>query len=153
MATDMMISEADEKEFSEFLHAQIREYNDSQSPHHRQAHQPGGVKPLHVILKDAAGKMIGGLVASTYWDGLEIAYLFVPDSWRRRGIGTALLQAAEAAAVEGGAKQAFLTTFEFQARAFYEGHGYTVVGKLAGYPPGSAYYWMRKDLAPQGQDL
>jgi hypothetical protein len=42
-----------------------------------------------------------------------------------------------------------LTTFEFQARTFYEIHGYTIAGRMEDYPPGSSYYWMRKELAPE----
>ena len=42
----------------------------------------------------------------------------------------------------------FLTTFEFQARAFYEARVYREAGRLVGYPPGSTYYWMRKELLP-----
>jgi hypothetical protein len=39
-----------------------------------------------------------------------------------------------------------LTTYSFQARGFYEKEGYSVVGEMAGYPPGATYFWMRKDL-------
>lgn len=147
MTLDVTVSEADEKEFAEFLHAQIREYNNRRSFHHRQARLPGAVKPLRVMLKDKASQVIGGLAAHTYWDWLEIDDFFVPDDWRGQGIGTSLLQTAETIAVRRGVRQCFLSTFEFQARAFYEKRGYRVVGKLEGYPPGSTYVWMRKDLA------
>jgi GNAT superfamily N-acetyltransferase len=147
MTLDVTVSEADEKEFAEFLHAQIREYNNRQSHHHRQARQPGAVKPLHVMLKNKAGRVIGGLAAHTYWDWLEIDDFFVPDDLRGKGIGTTLLQTAETIAVRRGVSKCFLSTFEFQAQAFYEKRGYSVVGKLEGYPPGSTFFWMRKDLA------
>jgi GNAT superfamily N-acetyltransferase len=147
MMIDITISEADEKEFAEFLHAQIREHNNRHSSHHWEARQPGAIRPLHVVLKDETGKVVGGLSAHTYWDWLEIDDFFVPDGLRGRGIGSSLLQTAETIAVRRGAKHCFLSTFAFQARAFYEKHGYTVVGELDGYPPGSAYYWMRKDLS------
>lgn len=147
MTLDATVSEADEKEFAEFLHAQIREYNNRQSLHHRQVRRPGAVKPLHVMLRDETGQVIGGLSAHTYWDWLEIDDFFVPDEWRGKGIGTSLLQTAEKIAVSRGVKHCFLSTFEFQARAFYEKHGYSVAGKLEGYPPGSTFFWMRKDLA------
>jgi GNAT superfamily N-acetyltransferase len=70
----------------------------------------------------------------------------VPDPWRGQGIGTSLLQTAEAIAISRGASHSFLSTFVFQARTFYENRGYRVVGTLEGYPPGAAYFWMRKDL-------
>ena len=60
----------------------------------------------------------------------------------------AMLAAAEAEARLRGCLRARLSTFDFQARGFYEKQGYCVVGTLADYPPGSAMYWMRKDFSP-----
>lgn len=147
MALELTVSEEDEKAFTEFLQANIREYNNQVSPHHRAARRPGAVKPLHVMLRDESGQVVGGLSAHTYWDWLEIDDLFVPDKMRGRGIGTSLLQTVEAIAIGRGARHSFLTTFAFQGRAFYEKHGYSVAGILEDYPPGAAYFWMRKDLA------
>ena len=146
MTLAVTVSEADEKGFAEFLHTQIREYNNRHSPHHRAAREPGAVRPLHLMVKDETGQVVGGLSARTYWDWLEIDDFFMPNSLRGRGIGTSLLQAAEEVAASRGAKHSFLSTFEFQARTFYEKHGYSVAGRLEGCPPGATYYWMRKDL-------
>ena len=146
MTLEVIVSETTEEEFAEFLHAQIRAYNNRHSPHHKAARQPGAVRPLHVMLKNESGRVVGGLSARTYWDWLEIDDFFVPGSMRGQGIGTSLLQTAETVALSRGVKHCYLSTFEFQARTFYEKHGYSVVGKLEGYPPGAAYYWMRKDL-------
>ena len=146
MTLEVTVSEENEKEFAESLHAKIREYNNHQSAHHRAARQPGAVKPLHVMLKNESGQVVGGLSAHTYWGWLEIDDLFVPDNLRGQGIGTSLLQTAETIALSRGVRHCFLSTFEFQARTFYEKQGYSVVGKLEGYPPGAAYFWMRKDL-------
>ena len=146
MTHELVVSEASEEGFSEFLQAQIREYNNRHSAHHRAARQPGAVKPLHVMLKERTGQTVGGLSARIYWDWLAIDDLFVPEHLRGRGIGASLLQTAEALAIRRGARHCFLTTFEFQARRFYEKYGYRVVGQLEGYPPGTTYYWMRKDL-------
>ncbi|MFN2241527.1 MAG: GNAT family N-acetyltransferase [Anaerolineae bacterium] len=148
MALEITLSEENENEFAELLQARIREFNNQHSPYHLAARQPGAVRPLRVMLKDEAGQAVGGLSAHTYWDWLEVDDLFVPEKWRGQGIGSSLLQTAEAMAVGRGARHSFLTTFAFQARAFYEKHGYTVAGTLEGYPPGSAYFWMRKDLGP-----
>ncbi len=148
MTPQMVISDTGEAEFAAFLQACIREYNNHKSPRHLEARQPGAVKHLHLILKDETGKVIGGLSASTYWNWLEIHDFFIPEQLRGAGFGASLLHTAEAIAVERGAESSFLTTYEFQARTFYEKHGYFVVGKLEDYPPGSTYYWMRKNLVP-----
>lgn len=146
MTLEVTVSEEREKEFAEFLQARIREHNNQQSSHHRAAGQSGAVKPLYVMLKDETGQVVGGLSAHTYWDWLEIDDLFVPDNLRGQGLGSSLLLTAETIAIRRGMRHSFLSTFEFQARSFYEKYGYSVVGKLKGYPPGTTYYWMRKDL-------
>ena len=77
----------------------------------------------------------------------------MPRHLRGQGVGASLTQTAETIAIDRGAKHSCLTTFEFQARGFYEKYRYRVVGALVGYPPGTAYYWMRKDLVEdRGQD-
>jgi GNAT superfamily N-acetyltransferase len=98
------------------------------------------------MIKDGAGPVVGGLSGRTYWDWLEIDDLFVPENLRGQGLGSSLLQTAETMAIGRGARHCFLSTFAFQARSFYEKHGYSVPGRLEGYPPGTTYYWMRKEL-------
>jgi len=146
LTTETILSEKEEKEFAEFLHNKIKHFNNEKSPYHKESRKPGSSTPLHVMLKDASGNFVGGLTASTYWDWLDIEDFYIPEELRGEGVGTALLQEAESIAVKRGCKRCFLTTFEFQARIFYEKQGYYVTGKLDDYPPGSVYYWMRKDL-------
>ena len=147
MDPEMFLSETTDIELQEFLHMKIREFNNDQSPYHRDVRKPGAITPLNLILKDKSGNFIGGLSANTYWDWIEIDDFFVSEEWRGQGIGASVLRTAEGIALKRGCKSCFLTTFEFQARAFYEKQGYQVVGKLEGYPPGSTYYWMRKNLS------
>ena len=40
-----------------------------------------------------------------------------------------------------------LDTFSFQARPFYERHGYRVVGTVPGFPHGHERYFMAKELS------
>ncbi len=146
MTPETIISEKEEKEFENFLHEKIKEYNNMNSPHHREARKPGAAILLNIILKDNSGNFIGGLSASTYWQWLDVDDFYIPGEFRGQGIGASLLQMAETIAIERGCTRCVLSTFEFQARVFYEKQGYYVTGKLEDYPPGSAYYWMRKDL-------
>lgn len=148
MQMETIISENEEEEFEEFLQEQVRDFNNRVSPFHREVRKPGAVAPLFLMLKDEDGLFIGGLSATTYWNWLEIEHFYIPEKLRGSGLGSSLLKTAETIAIQRGCTSSFLTTFAFQARAFYEKHGYTVVGTLEGYPPGSAYYWMRKDLLP-----
>ena len=149
MDTKITVSEAEESEFREFLRLKIREFNNQKSTFHRESRKPGAVVPLCLMVKNEAGEVIGGLSASTYWNWIEIEKFYFPEDLRGKGIGAALLQTAEKIAVSRGCKSCFLTTHDFQARTFYEKFGYQVVGKLEDYPPGSVYYWMRKDFSPE----
>jgi hypothetical protein len=55
-------------------------------------------------------------------------------------------RAAEALARERGSAGVKLDTYEFQAKPFYERHGYAVFGVLEGYPAGTRTYYMHKAL-------
>lgn len=92
------------------------------------------------------GQLIGGLVGETGWRWLFVELLWVAEQHRGRGVGRRLLDAAEAEAVRRGARHAYLDTFDFQARPFYERAGYEVFGTLDDYPPGHCRYFLRKDL-------
>jgi hypothetical protein len=60
------------------------------------------------------------------------------------------LLAAEAEAVAAGCTDAVLDTFSFQARRFYEWHGYHVYATLEGYPPGHRQLFLHKRLVIEG---
>jgi GNAT superfamily N-acetyltransferase len=104
------------------------------------------IRPLIIALDDSQGQVIGGLWGRTAYDWLFVELLFVPDSLRGRGIGTDLMKRAEAEALARGCHSAWLDTFEFQARGFYERLGYTCFGELSDYPAGARRYFMKKAL-------
>ena len=82
----------------------------------------------------AAETIVAGLSGETYCGWLVIKYLWVRDDLRRRGVGSELMAYAEARVVERGCHSAWLDTFSFQARAFYERLGYEEFVALD-YPP------------------
>ena len=134
-----------DSEAREFIRLQLRAFNDRHSEHHR-AIRSVEPTPLDILIRNAAGEIVGGLIASTYWGWLEVNVLWIAEGLRRLGHGRTLLRMAEAEARTRGCAHVMLTTYSFQARGFYEKEGYRVVGEMAGYPPGAVYYWMRKDL-------
>ena len=62
-------------------------------------------------------------------------------------LGSRLLAEAERQAVELGAKNAKLDTFEWQAPALYQKHGYEVYARVDDYAPGFYLASMKKSLA------
>ena len=122
----------------------IREFNNQISPAHRDAR--AGKQALDVFLHNENGQLAGGLKADTYWDWLDIDYLWLHEAYRQQGLGSKLLQTAEKEARRRGCRRAVLSTFSYQARDFYEKQGYRVTGSLDDYPPGESFYWVVKEL-------
>ena len=103
-------------------------------------------RPLVLTLHDESGHVIGGLWGRTSYGWLFVRLLFVPESLRGHDIGSELMSRAESEAVARGCHSAWLDTFEFQARGFYERLGYSCFAELGDYPPGFSRYFMRKAL-------
>ena len=101
---------------------------------------------LCLMLHNADGENVGGVIGSTYWDWLHIDLLWLKEELRGQGYGRQLLTAAEEEARQRGAKNAYLDTFSFQAPDFYRQHGYRVFGTLEDFPTGHQRYFMTKAL-------
>ena len=110
----------------------------------------GGPSPkLDVVfgLRDPGGAEIGGgLWGDIYWNWLTIYLLVIPETVRRRGVGSALLRKAEAIARENGCVGVRLDTFSFQAPEFYRKHGYETFGELITYPGAHSRIFLQKRL-------
>ena len=102
--------------------------------------------PITLCVRDAEGKLRGGLVGFVWGGWLEVKVLWLEQELRGTGHGTQLLLAAEKYAYDRGARHAQLSSFTFQAPGFYEKHGYEVFGELADYPTGHKNVFLRKAL-------
>jgi len=103
--------------------------------------------PVAFALRDEAGELRGGILADIWGGWMHITVLIVDDDLRGQGWGDRLLEAAEAVAVSAGCRGVHLETFSFQARPFYEKHGYEVFAAIDDFPPGHTNYFMRKMLS------
>lgn len=107
---------------------------------------PDDTRLLCLLLRDADGRVVGGLQGRTVWSWLYTENLAIPPTLRGAGWGTRLLAAAEAEARARGCIGARLDTYTFQARGFYEKQGYRVVGAIEDCPPGHTRFTMTKRL-------
>jgi GNAT superfamily N-acetyltransferase len=103
--------------------------------------------PANFVLRSPRGEVLGGLLGLIWGGWLQVGMLWVAEALRGRGHGAALIAAAEAYASERGCIGVCLDTFSFQARPFYERHGYVVIATQRDYPPGHARFFMEKRLA------
>ena len=77
------------------------------------------------------------------WTWLHIGTRLGGRGAPARGLGS-VLRAIETAAIERGCIHAHLDTFSYQARPFYERHGYRLFATLDDYPPGHQRFFLRK---------
>src|SRR5215813_5798715 len=68
---------------------------------------------------DESGVVYAGVCGYTWGGCAYVSYLWVEQSRRGRGLGSALLAAAEEHAMAKGCKMVFLATHSFQAPRFY----------------------------------
>lgn len=102
--------------------------------------------PVAFFLRDEAGEVLGGLLGEIWAGWLHIRTLALAAPARGQGFGRELMQRAERYARERGCTNAFLDTFSFQARPFYEKLGYRVFGVLENHPAGHQHFFMTKRL-------
>lgn len=110
------------------------------------AGHPRDRQGLSLLLRDADGTVIGGLLGATGWSWLYVENLVVPAELRGAGWGARLMRAAEDEARRRGCTGIRLDTYSFQARGFYEGLGFAVVGQIEDCPPGQTRFTMTKRL-------
>lgn len=101
-----------------------------------------------VFVRDATGRVCGGLRAECYWNTLHIELLWLSDDCRGSGVGMHVIAIAEARAIELGCLNAFVETTSWQAKPFYEKAGYTLVATLKDRPIGHASHYLTKVLNP-----
>jgi GNAT superfamily N-acetyltransferase len=101
---------------------------------------PGSRQTLYIGIEGEDG----GLYGWTIYDWLFVELLFVPEQLRGQGLGAELLTRAEAEARSRGCIGAWLDTFDFQARGFYEKLGYELAGTIPDHPRGGARYILAK---------
>lgn len=98
------------------------------------------------VARDASGALVGGVIGDVYLDWFAVDVLWVHESQRGNGVGSALLERAERAAIGLRARSVMLDTFGWQAEGFYLRRGYREFGRLDDFPAGHARVFLRKSL-------
>lgn len=106
-------------------------YNDSQTDRVLEKLK----QPIELITKNKLNEVVGGVFGYiNCYGGFKINTLWVSENVRGEDIGTKLLKSAEIKAKELGATVVILDTFSFQAEDFYIKNGYSVFGRIEGFP-------------------
>ena len=114
---------------------ELRQYNDNYEP-------KVNYKPITFYIEEG-GEFIAGLEGFLAWDMFEIGNMVALE--KRKGLGTRLINHAEAYAKENGANKMIAWTLDFQAPNFYRKMGFEEVVKMPNYAgKHSQYYFIKR---------
>jgi GNAT superfamily N-acetyltransferase len=123
-----------------FLEISLREFN-------TRATGIFDAQALGVFARAADGSPFAGAFGWTWGGTCYVRYLFVQETARGRGHGTALMQAVETEARSRNCRQIVLESFDFQAPAFYHKLGFRTIARISDYPRGHESHLLLKQLA------
>ena len=122
-----------------FVNHALEEFN-------KKAVGPDNHELLNIVEYDYDGNVIAGILGGTYWGWMHLDILWVDEKYRKTGIGSKLLKAAEEEAVRRGCHSVHVDTMSWQAPEFYKKHGYRIIGELDNIPNGNKKYHLVKEL-------
>lgn len=106
----------------------------------------GGQRELTVRIEDEAG-LAAGISGWTWGLASGIGMTWVREDVRNAGLGKKLLDAFETEAAQRGVRVVYVTSFTFQAPAFYQRSGYVEFARWDSLPvAGEADVHLRKEL-------
>lgn len=126
------------------LEARVIEQNATATGHARDDE-----RQLAIFVRNDDGVIRAGVYGWTWGGCCELLHLWVDEADRGRGLGTRLLDAAEAEAARRGCRQVVLFTHAANSGRGgerYTRRGYELVGRVDDYPAGDAALWFRKPL-------
>jgi ribosomal protein S18 acetylase RimI-like enzyme len=130
----------DAPQIEAFLAERIYEYNAAAT-----GHDDG--ESFTAVREGSAGDIEAGVSGYTWCGCCYIAYLWVAETLRGRGIGSELMQAVEKHARAKACRVMFVATHSFQAPEFYRRMGFEQVASMVDHPVGhsSIFYAKRLD--------
>ena len=99
---------------------------------------------LTIVARADDGSVVSAALGDTGRGWLHISVIWVDERFRRQQLGRQLVTMMEKEALQRGCSAAWLDTFSYQARPFYERHGYEVVCTIPDYPQGHEHYMLTK---------
>jgi GNAT superfamily N-acetyltransferase len=135
----LMFTAAHTLEFAELAKQKVAEFNAL----HWDASKR---QQLGLKLENDSGELIAALAGRTFGHWFYLESLWLDERVRGKGVGSKLLAEAEAIAKARGCSFVILDTLDFQARPFYQRHGYKVEWTQPNYPLTGCKHFMTKQL-------
>ena len=105
---------------------------------------PSNWQEIQVAAYDDDGRLSGAITGESLNKWMKISFLWVREDQRKQGVGSQLIEAAEAEAHKRGDHGMVVKTYSYQAPEFYKKHGFIQHGEVADYPPGYACLYLAK---------
>lgn len=125
-----------------FIWNKIREFNKYTGP---MLNYPP-YEPYNVLLRNQNNEIIAGIITRIYLQAMFVEVFWIDEQYRKKGIGTELLNKVESYAKDIGCRFVHLDTFSFQAIDFYKKCSYSVFATLEDYPDNIKRYYLKKYL-------
>ncbi len=98
------------------------------------------------VMLDEGDEFVGGMQGHTYYGCCHIDLLYIREDRRKQGHGAKFLQQAEDIARKRNCAFMTVNTMDFQAKPFYEKHGFNLEFTRHGYEKNSLLFTLRKEL-------
>jgi GNAT superfamily N-acetyltransferase len=121
----------------QFLEDRVYEFNSA-----RIGHDDGQL--FAFLVRNNQQEIVAGSSGWTWANACEIRTLWVHPAWRGQGYGRSLLESAEQEARARGCKVILISSYSFQAPAFYQKGGYELAWQLKDFPPGQQNCYLVK---------
>lgn len=107
-------------------------------------HKP--MEPFAFFIRDENGNVIAGCNGNIGYDWVYVDQLWVSESHRGQGYGSALMKSAEELGKQKNCVFAAVNTMDWEAPEFYQKLGYQIEFERHGLAKNSVFYYLRKTL-------
>ena len=138
------------EEEANYILEKFGEYLESEVPA-----DPGTPEEEQLVfrIRNDEGNIIAGCIVNIHeWGRAVLAELWTDERYRKQGLASMLIHAAERAVKEKGCHIMCLGTMDFMARPLYEKHGYEVFSVSKDFPKGHEGWSLMKRLDPDVPD-
>jgi GNAT superfamily N-acetyltransferase len=139
VSPQIAVRTGDAPELEALLAQRIYEYNAAATGCH-------DAESFSAARTNEAGEVEAGVCGYTWCGCCYVAYLWVAEALRGKGLGTELLDAVERHARGKRCSLVFLASHSFQAPDFYARNGYGQVARIEDHPVGHSNIFFAKRI-------
>ncbi len=143
----MQISVVKDQKFRDLIRQNLHNYNRKNCSWilNNSKETPSQINYHNIAIYDE-NKLVGGSSGYIAWQWYFLDEFWIDEKYRKRGIGTKIINVIEQFAKENNLLGVRVETWDFQSKGFYEKMGYNVYASFKDCPPGTIEYFLSKSL-------